>query len=93
MIVGRHVTRDVHEVAQAERAGVVAPGESSAMGSGELDKTGFQNGPASLRNLFHTRAVAVIADDLEALGGRSHGRAQSQVRETGETYRRRAFSA
>src|SRR5437899_308254 len=86
MVVGRHVARNVHDVAQAERAGIVPPCEPSAMGPGKLDETGFQNGPAPFGNLLHTRAVPVIADDLEAFRGRRHGRAQAQMRETGETY-------
>src|SRR5437588_8892926 len=90
MIVGEHVTRDIHEIAQGERTGIITPREPSAMGTGKLDKAGFQNGPAPFRNVFHTHAVAVIAHHVEALRGGSHGRAQPQMRETGETYDRGA---
>ena len=63
------------------------------MGAGQLNKTGLQNGPAPLSNFLHTGAVAVIVDHLKAIGGRGHGGAQAQVRETGESYRRRAYGA
>ena len=61
--------------------------------STDANEEGWVYGPRIEIDESHPGAVVVIAHHLEALGGRSHGRAQPQMRETGETYRRRAYGA
>src|SRR5262249_15428841 len=83
-IIGRHVGRDIDEVAGAEILNLAGKGHVLRAAARELVEPRLDHRQPAGGDVAHARRVAIVADDLEAFGGERERRHQPQMGQPGK---------